>query len=363
MSKKKSTYTGIRKRVSSILKKGAPPGSLIHVGEQKMEVADISVIQYSTDSCTEFKPTDISALASCLKPGYFTWINVDGVHDASIMEALAQLFKLDHLSLEDVMNANSRAKFEEFNDYLFVVIKDLACPHGIEFYKEQICFVIKDDLLITFQEYPGDVFENVRNRLRSGVTHIRERGTDYLAYALLDAVVDNYMVIAETFEHRLDGLEDELYTTTNKEQLTKIRNAKNDFTVLKRAINPMKELVFNMHRTEHTLVTDKTHIFIRDLYDHVNNLNDTLEQARDKVYGLMSIYNSGANNMMNNIMKTLTIVSTIFMASSLIAGIYGMNFSHFLPVSDGVYSFYYVLGGMAAITLILIIYFRFKKWI
>jgi magnesium transporter len=362
VEKKNYTFRQEDTNYKASIKIGKPPGALIYVGEEKKEGLSISVIQYKEDKAVEFTATSVESLKEQLQPGFSTWINIDGVHDSRVVNDLGVLFHLENLSLEDIMNTNARPKFEEFEEYVYVVIKDLHCPNEVDFGLEQISMILKDNLLITFQEEPGDVFDGVRGRLRGGTSKIRTRGIDYLAYSLMDAIIDNYFIVVESFDHYLDNLEDLLYATTHRRQLTKIKEAKKHFNTLKRTVHPMKEMVYNMYRTEHRLFAKKTHIYIRDLYDHITNIEDTLDQSRDKVYGLMGIYQSGTNNIMNNIVKTLTIVSTIFMASTLIAGIYGMNFKH-MPELDWEYGYYYSLGAMAVISILLIIYFRFKKWL
>lgn len=365
---KKYTFRKEDSTYQPSIKMGEPPGTLIYVGEEKSETLVIKVIQYKEDKIVEFKCESVEELLSKLQPGFTTWINVDGVHDSRVINDLGRHFSLENLSLEDIMNTNSRPKFEEFEDYIFIVLKDLHCPNEEDFGLEQISLIMKDNLLITFQEEQGDVFDGVRGRLRGGTSKIRTRGIDYLAYSLMDAIIDNYFVVVESFDHYLDDLEDLLYATTHRRQLTKIKEAKKHFNTLKRTVHPMKEMVYNMYRSEHKLFAKKTHIYVRDLYDHITSIEDTLSQSRDKVYGLMGIYQSGTNNLMNTIVKTLTVVSTVFMALSLIAGIYGMNFNtekspYNMPELGWAYGYPMALGLMAVVALGLIIYFRFKKWI
>jgi magnesium transporter len=349
-------------------KTGQPPGALIYVGEEKLQGLSINVIQYKEDKVLEFKTDSIEDLTAKMQSGFLTWINIDGVHDSRVINDIGRAFHLENLSLEDVMNTNSRPKFEEFEDYVFIILKDLHCPNEEDFGLEQISMVIKDNLLITFQEEPGDVFDGVRGRIRGGTSRIRTRGIDYLAYSLMDAIIDNYFVVVESFDHYLDDLEDLLYATTHRRQLNRIKEAKKHFNTLKRTVHPMKEMVYNLYRTEHRFFAKKTHIYIRDLFDHITNIEDTFGQSRDKVQGLMGIYQSGTNNLMNKIFKTLTIVSTIFMALSLIAGIYGMNFDpaaspYNMPELKWVYGYPFALGSMVVVSIGLIIYFRFKKWL
>lgn len=350
------------------LKMGKPPGTLVYTGEKKLSLPVISAIQYREDGVLEFTTDSVEDLKNKMKEGYFTWINIDGVHEQKVINDCGKLFGLENLSLEDIMNVGSRPKFEEFDNYIFIILKDMYCPKESDFGVEQISMIIKENLLITFQEDIGDVFDGVRGRLRAGTAKIRTRGIDYLAYAIMDAIIDNYIVVTETFDHYLDDLEDLLYATTHRRQLTKIKEAKKHYNTLKRIVHPMKDVVYNMYRTEHKMITKRTHIYTRDLYDHVTAIDDTISQSRDKVYGLMGIYQSGTNNTMNNIMKTLTIVSAIFMALSLIAGIYGMNFhpessKYNMPELNWIYGYPFALGLMAVVAIGLIIYFRFKKWL
>jgi len=366
--KKNSLFRQASETYKGGVKSGLPPGSLVYVGDEKNSPMSIAAIQYKEDKILEIKVNTVEELVSQLQKGYNTWINIDGVHDSRIINDVGRAFGLENLSLEDIMNTNGRPKFEEFENYIYIILKDLYCPDEEYFGQEQISMIIKDNLLITFQEEPGDVFDGVRGRLRAGTSRIRTRGVDYLAYSLMDAIIDNYFVVVETYDHFLDNLEDLLYATTHRRQLTKIKEAKKHFGSLKRTVHPMKEMVYNMYRTEHHLFAKKTHIYIRDLYDHITNIQDTLDQSRDKVYGLMSIYQSGTNNIMNNIVKTLTIVSTVFMALSLIAGIYGMNFNpqsspYNMPELNWMYGYPAALGLMLVVSLILLLYFRFKKWL
>ncbi len=362
MDKKNYKYRDASPDPRVALKVGKPPGTLIYTGAKKEKTPVISAIQFKEDKVFEFAANTIEEIKTQLQPELVTWINIDGINDPKMLNDVGKEFQLENLSLEDIMNTESRPKFEEFDSYIFVILKDMHCPNDGIFDMEQISLVLKENLLITFQEEPGDVFDGVRARIRAGTSKIRTRGVDYLAYALMDAIIDNYIIITETFDHYLDDLEDLLYATTHRRQLTKIKEAKKHYNTLKRVVHPMKDVVYNIYRTEHKLITKRTHIYTRDLYDHVTSIDDTILQSRDKVYGLMGIYQSGTNNIMNNIMKTLTIVSAIFMALSLIAGIYGMNFKH-MPELESPYGYYVTLGIMFVVALGLIIYFRFKKWL
>lgn len=342
--------------------KGLPPGALIHIGERKIEKPKISVIQYKEDKFIEFSPDNLTSLSDSLLDDCTTWIDISGIHDAGFIQELGAIFQLDNLSLEDIMNTQSRAKYEEYDNYILILVKDLFFQKNENIGVEQISFILKDHILITFQEKEGDAFDSVRNRIRNATTKIRTLGSDYLTYALIDAILDNIFVVTDTFEADLNQLENELTTSTSKKLINKIQITRKRFTTLRRAIVPIKEVVFTMSKTDNKRFTKKTHPYLRDLYDHTLQVAETIEQSRDTVLGLMSIYQSGTNQIMNNIMKTLTVISTIFMALSLIAGIYGMNFKN-MPELYWEYGYFIILGMMAIVSVILIVVFKMKKWL
>lgn len=346
---------------SRIKKTGMPPGSLIYVGDAEVKPVRITIIRYNDNHFEETVLTSSDNLQAWISNDYNVWINIDGVHDVKQIEQIGHIFELDPLSLEDILNTQTRPKYDEYDDYIFCIIKDLYVENG-DLMAEQLSFVMKDRLLITFQEEEGDVFDGVRNRLRTGATKIRTRGSDYLMYALLDAIVDNYFVICEWFDKSIDELEERLYLVTGKSELAEIMDNKNEFNNLKRVMLPGREVVYAFYKSENSLIKRKTKLFIRDLMDHVVHIVETLDQSWDKVNGLIHIYLSGTNQTMNNIMKTLTIISTVFMCLSLIAGIYGMNFKH-MPELEWRYGYFIVLGLMFGLAAVLLYFFRRKNWL
>lgn len=341
---------------------GLPPGTLVHVGQRKVEFLKTTVIRYKADEFHEHEVESLDELFGQDFSGYNVWVNIDGVHDAEVIARLGEHFQLDALSLEDVMNTGSRSKYEEFEGYIFMIVKDLYYDSNRTINEEQISFILKENVLVTFQEVEGDVFDNVRQRLRKASTPIRTRGTDYLAYALIDSIVDNYFITLEHFEKELELLEDRLLVRNHKSQLQDIQQARKRYNLVKRAMLPSREVVFAMHKTENPIFRKKTHSFIRDLYDHAVQITEQLEQIRESVSGLKDIYNSGMNAVLNNIMKILTVVSTVFMALSLIAGIYGMNFEN-MPETKWEYGYPFSLLMMAIVAVCLIMYFRRKRWL
>lgn len=346
---------------SRIQKTGMEPGSLVYVGDANIKPIRITVFRYNDKLCEEHHIQNVEALSEWKNHEDIIWINIDGVHDVALIERMGQIFELDSLSLEDMLNTHTRPKFDEYEGYVFCVIKDVFVENDA-LLAEQMSFVLKDKLLISFQEEEGDVFEPIRNRLRTGSSRARMRGADYLMYSLLDAIVDNYFVICEWFDKSIDELEERLYTQSGKPELAEIIDTKHEFNNLKRVMLPGREVVYAFYKTENPLVKKRTQVFIRDMMDHTVHIVETLDQSWDKVNGLMHIYLSGTNHTMNNIMKTLTIISTIFMCLSLIAGIYGMNFRH-IPELEWRYGYFIILGGMGLLSLILLLFFRRKRWL
>lgn len=342
-------------------KTGLPPGSLVYIGKPGTGPIKISVMQYNESECIELVANNTADLKNYISSNHNTWINIDGVYDVSVVESIGSILQLDPLSLEDIVNTHTRPKLDEYENYIFCVLKDLYVEEH-QILKEQLSFVLKDQLLLTFQEEEGDVFDNVRNRIRTASTKIRTRGTDYLMYALIDAIVDNYFVITDWFDKELDQLEEGLYKSTDKSQLVEIQKTHAMFNIMKRAVIPAREVIFSFYKSENNLIKKKTHLFIRDLMDHIVHICESIDQARDKANGLMSIYISGTNQAMNNIMKTLTIISTVFMVLSLIAGIYGMNFRN-MPELEWQYGYFAVLGLMGLVSVGLLLFFHKKKWL
>lgn len=342
-------------------KTGLPPGSLVYIGKQRSKPIKITVMQYNESNCIEVVVENIADLKNYVNSTENTWINIDGIYDVSVIERVGSIFELDTLSLEDILNTHTRPKLHEYENYIFCVLKDLYVEDH-QIFTEQLSFILKDRLLLTFQEEEGDVFDNVRNRIRTASTKIRSRGTDYLMYALIDTIVDNYFVITDWFDKELDLIEEKLYKKTDESQLAEIQKIHAIFNVLKRAVIPAREVIFSFYKSENNLIKKKTHVFIHDLIDHIVHICESINQARDKSNGLMSIYISGTNQAMNKIMKTLTIISTVFMVLSLIAGIYGMNFKN-MPELEWHYGYFTILAVMGIVSAGLLLFFKKKKWL
>lgn len=343
---------------------GLPPGSLIHIGEKKIDKTRISVIDYSEE---EFNELTIKKVEDCF---FFkdkvsvTWINVSGIHDKEIIGAIGRHFSLHSLILEDVMNANQRPKAEDYEDYLFIVLKMLYLDREEEnqVTTEQVSLVLGQNYVISFQESDDDVFDIIRNRLRNKKGRVRSMGADYLAYVLMDAIVDNYFVVMERFKEVLEDIHESLIVSPQPEMLHMIHDMKREMIVLRKSVWPLREVVKNLQRTNFKWIDDRTAIFLRDLYDHTMQVMDSIDSSRDLLSGMLDIYLSSVSYKMNEVMKVLTIIATIFIPLTFIVGIYGMNFHH-MPELDWKWGYPLIWSIMIVIGLAMIYYFKRKEWL
>jgi magnesium transporter len=344
-------------------KRAQPPGSLIHVGEQKTERLTLTLIRYDEN---RFMEKEIDDPGECLPGKDFNgvcWGNVTGIHDTEAVGAIGKNLNIHPLIQEDILNTYHRPKFEEFEGYLFVVLKMLYFDSTAkEIIAEQVSFVLGSNFVVTFQEREGDVFDPVRERIRNSRGRIRKMGPDYLLYTLIDAVVDHYFVLLETLGEELEKLEDDLLVRPGPEILGNIHKLKREMIVLRKAVWPLRELVNNLAKSETKLIKDTTDIFLRDIHDHTIQVIETVETYRDMVSGLQDLYLSSISNKMNEVMKVLTIIATIFIPLTFIAGIYGMNFE-FMPELKWKSAYFIVWGIMILIGLGMLLYFKRKKWL
>lgn len=353
-----------KKRHKQKSKLGLAPGSLVFTGLQKMEEVDISVLNYSESEYSESKPNSITEVISIVKSFKgVTWINIDGLHEIKSIEELCTFLGVHKLSMEDILSVGQRPKLEEYNSYLQVVLKLLSIEHNqdtIEY--EQLTFILKGDVLITFQEKTGDVFNSVRNRIKEAKGSIRKRGADYLLYALFDLIVDHYFSILDDFSEKLDDLETELLDNPDKNTLNKLHRLRRETLLLRRTIYPMGEMVGRFEKLEEPLISADIKVFIRDLYDHTSKVIENIEVLRDMTSGLIDLYMNSASYKLNEIMKVLTIMSAIFIPITFIAGLYGMNFVN-MPELAYKNGYFVVLGIMLIVLIGMLIFLKRKKWI
>ncbi len=346
-------------------KAGLPPGTLIHIGEKKTEQPRITLIDYDE---RHFEEREIKTINECFpfkdKPTT-TWINIDGIHQVELIETLGTHFEVHPLVLEDILNTEQRPKVEDFGTYIFVVLKMFYCEgkeEDCEIVAEQISLILGSNFVLSFQEAKRDVFNSVRDRLRSGKGRVRKLGPDYLAYALIDSIVDNYFVILEVLGERIELLEEELINEPSAGTLQDIHDLKRGLLFLRRSIWPLREVISALHRGEFPLIQATTLVYLRDVYDHVIQVIDTVETYRDMIAGMLDIYLSSVSNRMNEVMKVLTIIATIFIPLTFIVGVYGMNFAY-MPELQTKWGYPMVWLVMIGIALFMVFYFRKKKWL
>ncbi|RLJ67596.1 magnesium/cobalt transporter CorA [Sulfurisoma sediminicola] len=344
-------------------KTGLPAGSLVYLGERKTEHAAITLIEYSPD---ELKETRFESLADChscapLLPK--VWLNVHGLHEPEVMAEIGRRFKLHPLVLEDILNTDQRPKVDDYGDYLFLVARFFDHDEAnLTVTSEQVSFVIGHDFVLTFQERPTGRFDPVREWLRADKGRIRSLGCDYLAYALLDLVVDRYFTVLEQVGERSEDLEDALMAKPDAALLQTLHQLKRETLTLRRAIWPLREVINTLVRNEGRFFAPETQLYLRDIYDHTVHLIESLEAIRDLIAGMLDIYLSSISNRVNQEVRTLTVFAIIFMPATLISGIFGMNFKA-MPLLDAGNGFLIAIGLMIGVASTLGLIFWRRRWI
>ena len=342
--------------------KGQSPGALIFVGTQKVETVNMRLVDYDDKNLTEKELVDIKDGVRCKQTRSVTWINVNGLHDAQAIGNIGQAFDLHPLVMEDILNTGQRPKMDDYGSYIFIVLKMIRFDrHTRKIINEQLSMVLADTFVLTFQERPGDVFEPVRERIRRQKSRIRGAGTDYLAYALMDTVVENYISVIEHIGDQIEDLEEEILSSRDNAVMEKIHLFKRETSYLRKLIRPAREAVFQLSRLESDLLHEKTQPFIKDLEDLIIHATEAIDTYRDLLTDQLNIYNSVVANKMNDIMKVLTIFAAIFIPLTFIAGIYGTNFQY-LPELRYKYSYFIFWGVLVTIAGALLYYFNKKKW-
>jgi len=342
---------------------GHTPGTLIHVGERKLEKTRIRIIDYDEAQTQEKEAKTVEECFPFKEKPTVTWINIDGLHQVDIIEKIGKHFDIHPLVLEDIVNTGQRPKMEDSKDYIFIVLKMLHYHEKVsEIQAEQVSIVLGSNFIISFQESEGDVFDHIRARIRDAKGRIRRAGADYLAYALVDAIVDNYFTILEKLGESIEDLEEELVANPKEETLQQIHILKREMVFLRKSVWPLREVISGLERGESSLIHESTGIYLRDVYDHTIQVMDTVESFRDMVSGMLDIYLSSISNRMNVVMKVLTIIATIFIPLTFVAGIYGMNFK-FMPELEWHWGYFAVLVIMAIVVVFMVFYFRRKGWL
>jgi magnesium transporter len=344
-------------------KAGLSPGTLMYVGDKKDGKSRITVIDYDADSFVEKEAGSVEECFPFKDTATVTWINVDGVHDAAVIDKLGARFDIHPLVLEDIMTTTQRPKVEDLGNAIFVVLRMIECDKdGTGMAADQLSLILGPNFVISFQETPGDCLGAVRERIRGSKGRIRTLGPDYLAYALIDAVVDNYFFVLEQLGERIDGLEEQLVSEPRRELLHEIHGLKREMISLRKSVWPLREVVSGLERMETKLIKKTTGVFLRDVYDHAIQVIDTVESFREILTSMLETYLSSVSNRMNEVMKVLTIISTIFIPITFLVGIYGMNFPN-MPEMRWPWGYALVWGLIVAIVGAMVGFFRRKRWL
>jgi magnesium transporter len=344
-------------------KRGLPPGSLVFLGERKEEETRITIMDYDETRVIEERVDAIETCFPFKDTSTVTWINIDGLHRVDVIAKLGEHFVLHPLLLEDVLHTEQRPKVEEYEDHLFMVLKIIHLgDEGKTLAAEQVSLIIGKNYVISFQEKVGDVFDPVRGRIRKGKGRIRKDGPDYLAYALVDAVVDSYFLVLEELGDTIESLQTDLLADPDPDDLQAILRLKRDILAFRKSIWPLREILGALLRGGSSLIEEEILVYVRDVYDHVSQVIDTLETYREILAAMLDSYLSNVGNKMNEVMKVLTIIATIFIPMTFLAGIYGMNFKY-MPELDWKYGYPIFWSVVLAVLAIMLFWFKKKRWL
>ncbi len=343
-------------------KAGLGPGTLMHIGNTYADQSKITVIRYEENF---FEKKEVSSAADVSgekdKPGKL-WIDIVGLQDVALLENIGNLFGLHPLILEDILNTDQRPKIEDLTDYLYIVLRNFHNHENDTLHSEQVSIVLGKNFILSFQEKESALFEPVRERLAGDKGKIRKTGCDYLVHALIDNVVDNYFILLEDMEERIEKLEDDLIRQTAPAKLQSIHILKRELIFLRKSLWPLRETISSLQRSDSPLIDEPNALYFKDIFDHIIAIIDTVDTFRDMLSGMLDIYLSSASMKLNEVMKVLTIIATIFMPLTFLAGVYGMNFKY-MPELEWPWGYFAVLAVMLTVALLMLRFFRKKKWI
>jgi len=341
-----------------------PPGSLIYSGLESEGSAAITFLEYSAETFCTSKPSGITELENLLQtertPGTKIWININGISDLDLISWLGEKFDIHPLLLEDVLNSNHRAKIENYEDMVFAIVKNFSYHHE-RLFVDHVAVILKKNIVISFQDKQENIYPAVYDRIKTGGKRFRGSGPDYLFYVLIDYLVDNYILLLEDYDESLDNIQEKLFYDPDQDDLITVHKIKKELQLLRQAVRPTKDRISLLVSTNSPLIEDQTKFYFKDTLDHLNALNENLDNYRDSITGLMDTYLSNLSHKMNQVMKVLTIISTIFIPLTFIAGVYGMNFSN-MPELHWNYGYPVAMSIMFIIGISLLIFFKRKKW-
>lgn len=354
----------LKKQKKSYKVRNVPPGTMSYRGKKQVKTTAVEIINYTKDTCNSFQSKNVEDAFNFKGNNQVTWINVNGLNNIEEIEKLGVHYNLHPLTLEDIVNTNHRPKLDEFDNYLFIVLKMLHFKDDETLVYEHLSMVVGDDYVLTFQEADGDVFDGLRERIISGKGKIRSLSADYLMYCVMDAVVDHYLTVVEAFGDKIEDLEDDIFNSNSdiSDIPNTIQALKREVLKIRRSVFPLREVINRLDKLENPIIEEKTSSYLRDLYDHIVNVNESIDLYREMIWSLMDMYMSIISNKMNEVMKVLTIIATIFIPLTFIAGIYGMNFDN-MPELHYKYSYYVLWIVMVVIFIFMLFYFKRKKWL
>lgn len=341
---------------------GLSPYALVFRGQKKAEKIGLHVLDFNLKDVQEFDVSSTTQLIALKNSKTISWVNMDGLHNVKLMEELAAVFQLETNILSDVMNPSVRPKVQEFENGIFITIKMLEYKEAIEnLTVENLSIIITDNTLISFQEEPGDVFEPVRDRIHKHKNKIRTSGPDYLAFALLDVVVDNYIYIIGQLGDRIESLEENMTNDPKAELLDRINVFKRELNFIRKNIKPAKEMILTLAKMESEFIKDENHLHFKELQDNINEATELSDSYREILYDQLNIYHTMVSSKLNDIMRILTVFSVIFIPLTFIVGVYGTNFDN-LPELHWRNGYFIMWGIMISLTLVMLWFFKRRKW-
>lgn len=347
-----------------VTKPGTPPGTLVYDREKRIPEISIRVMDYGPGACHVRRPHRIEDTFPMRDSDTVSWIDIEGLHDTEMLARFGDHFGIHPLVLEDILNTHQRARVEEYDNYIFVVARMLmAGKDGEPFHSEQVSFILGRRFVATFQDIPGDVFDPVRQRVEAGRGKSRRLGPDYLLYSLLDAVVDNYFILLQSVAERIEAVEGRITSEHPKTQdLDDVHRLRRELVYVRRNVWPLRDAIAGMNRSDSPLIADDTHVYLRDLHDHVVQVIESVENFRDVLASLQDLYMSALSQRTNEVIRVLTIISTIFVPLTFLAGVYGMNF-HYFPEITWRYGYAAFWAVSVVVTLFLLWFLRRRGWL
>ena len=354
----------VKTRTNTSRKKlGQIPGSVIYTGKKDTQKLFIEAFDYNKDHCSEKELLNAEESFQFKLSNSITWINLNGLNHVTEIEKLGKHYSIHPLVLEDIVNIAQRPKIDEYENYLFVVLKMLYYDANNNIVSEQVSFILGKNYVLSFQESDGDVFDEVRDRIRQSKGRVRTMQADYLLYVLIDAIVDHYFSVIETLGDKIEGYETAIFSGDVTDDISKnIQDLKREILKVRRAIFPLREVINRIEKNENSLIQKKTITYYRDIYDHLIQVSENIDIYREMIWSLMDMYMTTISNKMNEVMKVLTIMASIFIPLTFIAGIYGMNFDN-IPELHYQYSYYILWGVMILLFIGMLFYFKRKKWL